>query len=122
MDIRKLEHNKMIVRASKINLMSFTKNLSSYFKEETNNKNTAFGTTINSSTYLKLYYQRDYLIDHIGVTGGLTFVHASNSNIKSPNSGVNIWALTVGLNYNLTPKEPSITFIPSSETEKVQQQ
>lgn len=39
MDIRKLEHNKMIVRARKINLMSFTKNLSSYFEEETNNKN-----------------------------------------------------------------------------------
>lgn len=89
------------------------------YNKETNNKNTAFGTAINSSTYFKLYYQRDYLIENIGVTGGLTFVHASNSNVKSPNSGVNIWALTVGLNYNLTPKEPPIEFIPSSETEKI---
>ena len=39
MDIRKLEHNKMNVRASKINLISFTKNLTSYFEEEANNKN-----------------------------------------------------------------------------------
>ncbi len=39
MDIRKLEHIKMKVRASKINLISFTKNLTSYFQEETNNKN-----------------------------------------------------------------------------------
>ena len=39
MDIRKLEHNKMNVRATQINLISFTKNLSSYFQEETNNKN-----------------------------------------------------------------------------------
>ncbi|MDG1038922.1 MAG: two-component regulator propeller domain-containing protein [Polaribacter sp.] len=39
MDIRKLEHNKMNLRASKINLISFTKNLISYFEEEANNKN-----------------------------------------------------------------------------------
>ncbi|MBU3012833.1 response regulator [Polaribacter vadi] len=39
MDIRKLEHNKMKVRASKINLIAFTKDLSSYFQEEANKKN-----------------------------------------------------------------------------------
>lgn len=89
------------------------------YDKDTNNKNTAFGTAINSSTYFKLYYQREYLLGNLGATGGLTFVHASNSNVKSPNSGVNIWALTVGLNYNLTSKEQAIKFIPSSEIEKV---
>ncbi|ARV14668.1 hybrid sensor histidine kinase/response regulator transcription factor [Polaribacter sp. SA4-12] len=39
MDIRKLEHNKMKIRASKINLIPFTKNISNYFKEETRTKN-----------------------------------------------------------------------------------
>lgn len=39
MDIRKLEHNKMKIRASKINLIPFTKNISNYFQEETNAKN-----------------------------------------------------------------------------------
>jgi hypothetical protein len=89
------------------------------YNQETNNKNTAFGTAINSSTYFKLYYQRNYLLGNFGFTAGLTFVHASNSNIKSPNSGVNVWGVTAGLNYNLTPNEPPITFIPSTDTMKI---
>jgi signal transduction histidine kinase/ligand-binding sensor domain-containing protein/DNA-binding response OmpR family regulator len=39
MDFRKLEHNKMEIRVSKINLIEFTKNISYYFQEETNKKN-----------------------------------------------------------------------------------
>ncbi len=39
MDIRKLEHNKMKIRASKINLIEFTKNIANYFQEETIKKN-----------------------------------------------------------------------------------
>jgi len=89
------------------------------YDKETNNKNTAISTAINSSTYFKLYYQREYLLGNFGVTGGLTFIHASNANVKSPNSGVNVWAINVGVNYNLTPKEPKITFIPSTDIEKL---
>jgi hypothetical protein len=91
------------------------------YNQETNNKNTAFGTALTSSTYFKLYYQRNYILGNLGVTGGLTFVHASNANIKSPNAGVNIWALTAGVNYNLTPKEPPIQFLPPTDTLKVTQ-
>ncbi|WP_240665645.1 acyloxyacyl hydrolase [Lutibacter sp. HS1-25] len=105
--------NQLVVRAG-IGLAYNTKP----YDKDNNNKNTAFGTAINSSTYFKLYYQRNYLLDNLGVTAGLTFVHASNANLKSPNSGVNTWAITAGLNYNLTPKEPAITFIPPSNTEK----
>lgn len=86
------------------------------YNKETNNKNTAFGSHLNSSTYFKLYFQRENLVNNLGLNTGLTFVHASNSNIKSPNSGVNIWAFTLGLNYNLTSKEKPIAFIPSSES------
>lgn len=39
MDIRKLEHNKMQLRVQPINLIEFSKNLSSYFQEEASNKN-----------------------------------------------------------------------------------
>ena len=39
MDLRKLEFNKMIVRAKEINLIKFTKNIASYFEEEARNKN-----------------------------------------------------------------------------------
>ena len=75
-----------------------------------NNKNTALGTALNSSTYFKLYYQRENIFDRIGINSGLTFVHASNSNIKSPNSGVNIWAATLGLTYDLDKEEKSIEY------------
>ncbi len=81
-------------------------------------KNTAFGTALNSSTYFKLYFQREHLVKNIGLNAGLTFVHASNSNIKSPNSGVNIWAFTIGLNYNLDASETPVVFLPSSESKK----
>jgi hypothetical protein len=86
------------------------------YNKETNNKNTAFGTHINSSTYFKLYYQRENIIENIGFNAGLTFIHASNSNIKSPNSGMNVWAATVGLNYNLDNNLDSKTYIPTTET------
>ena len=72
------------------------------YHKVTNPKNVAFGTKINSSTYLKLYYQRENIFKNLGVNTGLTFIHASNSSVKSPNTGVNVWAATIGLNYNLT--------------------
>jgi hypothetical protein len=83
------------------------------YNKVTNPKNVAFGTKLNSSTYLKLYYQHENLIKNIGLNAGLTFIHASNSSVKSPNTGVNVWAATLGLNYNLSketqkydPKKP----------------
>ena len=84
------------------------------YDKETNNKNTALGTTLNSSTYFKLYFQRENLFKNIGMNAGLTFIHASNSNIKSPNSGVNVWAATLGLTYDLDTSEEPIEFIPST--------
>lgn len=87
------------------------------YDKETNNKNTAFGTALNSSTYFKLYYQRENIIENLGVTAGLTFIHASNSNIKSPNSGLNVWAATVGLNYDLDENSEQTEFIPSTESD-----
>ena len=86
------------------------------YDKATNNKNTAFGSHINSSTYFKLYYQRENLLKNLGLTAGLSFIHTSNSNIKSPNSGANVWAANLGLTYNLSPSEEPPTLIPSSES------
>lgn len=74
------------------------------YDKETNNKNISFGTHLNSSTYFKLYYQRENLVKNIGLNAGITLIHASNSNVKSPNTGLNTWGATVGLNYNLNDK------------------
>jgi hypothetical protein len=102
--------NQLIFRAG----IGLAYNTNPYDKE-TNNKNTAFGSSLNSSTYFKLYFQREKLIDNLGLNAGLTFIHASNSNIKSPNSGTNVWAITLGLNYNLDANKSIQTYIPSSE-------
>ncbi|SDW47544.1 Lipid A 3-O-deacylase (PagL) [Lutibacter oricola] len=86
-----------------------------------NNKNIAFGTHLNSSTYFKLYYQRENIFKRIGVNAGLTFLHTSNSNVKSPNAGANIWGVTVGVNYNLDNTNQPIELVPSSEKIKFTQ-
>ena len=103
--------NKLIFRTG-IGLAYSTKP----YDKETNNKNTALGTHLNSSTYFKLYFQRENIIHNLGVNAGLTFIHASNSNVRSPNSGVNVWAATLGLNYNLTSEENPEIYIPSTES------
>lgn len=111
--LNRLHKNQLIIRAG----IGLAYNTHPYDKV-TNNKNTAFGTHLNSSTYFKVYYQHENLIKNIGVNTGLTFIHASNSNVKSPNSGVNLWAFTLGLNYNLSPNTKNNSFIPSSESKK----
>lgn len=103
--------NQLIFRAG-IGLAYATK----IYNKETNNKNVAFGTHLNSSTYFKLYYQREHLFQHFGITAGLTFVHASNSNIKSPNTGVNIWAASAGITYDFLPENVEETYKPSLES------
>jgi len=82
-----------------------------------NSKNVAFGTHINSSTYFKLYYQNENIFDKIGVNTGLTIIHSSNSSVKSPNTGINIWAATIGLNYNLDDTS-ELKLIPNEEEKK----
>lgn len=78
------------------------------YDKETNYKNISFGTHLNASSIFKLYYQRQRLIKNVGLDAGLAFIHASNSNVKSPNTGLNTWGATVGINYNIEEKEPDV--------------
>lgn len=98
--LKRINPNQLILRAG----IGLAYNTNPYDKVE-NNKNISFGTHLNSSTYFKLYYQRERLVKNIGLTAGLTFIHASNSNFKSPNTGLNTWGITAGLNYNLEDDE-----------------
>jgi len=91
------------------------------YDKVTNPKNVAFGTHLNSSTYFKLYYKRENIIDKLGVNAGLIFIHASNSSVKSPNTGVNIWAATLGVNYNIEDNK-TVTYIASTENKKYKEQ
>ncbi len=105
-------NNQLVLRAG----WGIAYNTNPYDKV-TNPKNVAFGTAINSSTYFKLFYKREHIIHNLGFNAGLTFIHASNSSVKSPNTGVNVWATTIGLNYNLQD-ETKLDYLPFKEEKK----
>lgn len=88
------------------------------YDKVTNNKNIAFGSALGSSTYLKLYYQRENILDRLGLQAGITFIHASNANVKSPNNGINTWAATIGVNYQLDADPAPFELIPSTISKK----
>ncbi len=108
----KVYKNQLVLRAG----WGIAYNTNPYDKVN-NPKNVAFGTAINSSTYFKLFYKRENIINRIGINAGLTFIHASNSSVKSPNTGVNVWATTIGLNYNLEDSS-KIKYIPLNKEKK----
>ncbi|MBV1887827.1 MAG: acyloxyacyl hydrolase [Urechidicola sp.] len=70
------------------------------FDKESNSKNWAIGSKFVASAYLKLMYERQYLIDNFGVNGGVTMLHYSNGSFNVPNLGINTVAASVGVNYN----------------------
>lgn len=81
---------------------------SSPYDKENNNKNKAFGSQILANTNIGLYYKKDYLFNKLGVEAGFLFTHYSNGRIKSPNSGINTYGLTLGINYNLDEQKERV--------------
>lgn len=72
--------------------------------KETNSKNSAFGSKLLGNTNFGLTYKKDYLVDNFGLQAGLLFTHFSNGRMKAPNSGINTYSLSVGVNYNFEDK------------------
>ncbi len=70
------------------------------YDKETNNKNNAFGTKVLDNNYILLQYQKQNILGPIGLQTGFILTHFSNARFKAPNSGINSYAFTVGLNYN----------------------
>ena len=78
-----------------------------------NKKNTAYGTSILSSTYLQINYKQT-LFKNISLQAGMSVVHFSNGNIRAPNNSTNTIAANIGLVY--TPKDQVIPdFIPNEK-------
>lgn len=74
------------------------------YDKATNNKNVALGTHLNSTSFIKLFYQREHLYNNFGIQAGLLFIHASNGSFKAPNKGINTWGIHLGVNYDLYNK------------------
>ncbi len=66
---------------------------------ETNYRNSAFGSKFMENTNLGLNYKQR-VFDKIYLQAGLVFTHFSNGRIKSPNSGVNTYNANIGIGYD----------------------
>ena len=85
------------------------------YDKETNYKNNAFGSKLMSSNLFMLHYKKENLVGRLGIQAGFMFTHFSNGRIKSPNSGINTYAINLGVNCNLNDK-PEYRFSDSTAT------
>ncbi len=74
------------------------------YDKYTNSKNRAFGSRYMGNTNFMLGYKKDRIFGGLGLEAGLFFTHFSNGRTKSPNSGINTYGLSLGLNYDFDSK------------------
>ncbi len=74
--------------------------VSNPYDKVTNNKNGAFGSKFNVNINFGLEYKKQNLIGNFGFQTGFLFTHFSNGRIKTPNSGINTFNFSAGINYN----------------------
>ena len=79
-------------------------NTNPYDKHD-NHKNTAFGSSILSSTYVMINYKKERIFKRFGLQAGLSLIHYSNANVKAPNNSVNTIAFNLGMTYSLDEKD-----------------
>lgn len=75
------------------------------FNPDTNYNNSAYGSHLLSSTFLKGNFVRENIWKGLGFHAGFTLIHYSNANLKAPNNSTNTFALNAGLSYQLDYKE-----------------
>lgn len=84
------------------------------FDIETNIGNNAYGTRIISSTLVMLNYKQK-LSPSFSLQTGVTLLHGSNGNLRSPNTSTNTFAFNLGLVYL---SKPIPDFIPRGPRER----
>jgi hypothetical protein len=67
----------------------------------TNFKGNAYGSSLLSTTFLRVNYVRELIWKGLGFHTGFMIVHYSNGNAKAPNTSTNTLALNAGLTYQL---------------------
>jgi len=92
-------------------------NTNPYDKSQ-NFRNNAYGSHVLSSTTFMLNYHKENLFSGLGVKVGLSFIHYSNANFKTPNTSTNTMALNIGLTYDLDGGK-EYAFVPARDKEKI---
>ena len=89
------------------------------FDLESNFKNIAYGSHITGFTQIGLQYTKPRLINNFGIRGGILLLHHSNGGVKSPNTGTNVFTMSVGLTYDFleeeTPHKEKVAYDPLTE-------
>ncbi len=83
-----------------------------------NFRNNAYGSDFMSSTYLMLNYHKENIFKGLGFKSGISLIHYSNANVKSPNTSTNTFAFNAGLIYDLDGGK-ELKYIPKGPKEKV---
>lgn len=76
--------------------------LTKHYDILTNPTNNAVGSKLNDITHIKIELEK-LLSQHWKVHGGLSFTHFSNGSSQTPNYGINIPAINVGVVYSPNP-------------------
>lgn len=88
------------------------------YHKTSNPKNTAIGSNIVASAYLKLQYLQYLKNTNFSLNSSVSLIHYSNIAYKNPNLGLNTLTFNVGVNYHLentpTPKEKITEVVDSS--------
>ncbi len=71
------------------------------FDIDNNAKNLAFGSHITGFSQIGFQYIRPRIIGKFGLRAGVLLLHHSNGGVKSPNSGLNTFATSIGITYDL---------------------
>jgi hypothetical protein len=79
--------------------------------------NKAYGSQILSATYFMGNYYKQNIINGFGLQAGISMIHYSNGDIKSPNNSTNTFTFNLGVNY-LLDQETHPDYIPKDEKEK----
>lgn len=87
------------------------------YNSETNYINNAYGSRFLSSTYLMGNYSRQNIYKGFGIQAGISLIHYSNADFKSPNNSTNTMAFNIGVNY-LLDAENTPDFVPRDPEDK----
>jgi hypothetical protein len=79
--------------------------------------NKAYGTHILISPFIMANYKKENIFKGFGIQGGISLIHYSNADFKSPNNSTNTFAFNFGLNYMMN-QESLPEFIPKEKGEK----
>ena len=75
------------------------------YDRNTNYINNAYGSRLLSSTYLKINYKKNNIIENLGLETGVSIIHYSNASSKAPNNSTNTFTFNLGLNYTFNDNQ-----------------